>query len=927
MQIQFTLNGAAVTLDINPAKSLLDTIREELNLTGTKQGCDHEGECGACTVLLNGNPVRSCLTPIGKVHGQQVLTIEGLGSLEHPHPLQTAFMETGAVQCGYCTPGMILTSKALLDRESTPSRQEIKESLSGNLCRCTGYQRIIEAVELAASRMNGSATSIESDTPVKRPVIGGHAVRSDAWEKVSGETQFSGDLHFPDMLQVMVLRSPHHHARLKSLQTVDAESLDGVVKVITAADIPGENGLGDYSRDEPVLVPVGDTCKMLGAPIALIVADNHTTARAGLEAIKVKYDVLPHTFTIKGALEEGTLPIYRDGNLLTSASVDWGNLEKSFAASDHILKTTYYTSWQEHAALERESLVGFFDEMDRLTVIGGTHEPHWQQRYIASCLDMPIQTVRVIMPPTGGSFGGRQDPWPFLATALAVYYSRQSARLSYSRLDSFNASPKRHPYQVNYKLGAAKNGSLSGIQVRVQVNTGGYDGHGQYIADYALTGSGGPYIYSAVDGVAESIYTNGPKGGQFRGFGTPQSNFALECTLDEMTQVLDYDPLEFRKVNCIQQSSISFLGYPIQESLGYQEVLEAIRPHYQTYLEEAADFNDRQTPDSPYRKEVGLAGMWYRFGKSGTLSVEAGAELSPEGKLIITCSAPDYGQGSSTTMSQLAAETLGIPRESVKILNADTALTPDSGIQGASRATYFVGGAVVRAAEILKQALLSTATELLDCDPKVLQLTTAGITCSRPNKDGATQVSYQEIYKEFSRLNLPTSFHGFFDLSEKFPESSRPRYIPLFVTGAQVADVLVNLQTGVVNIPRITAAHDVGQVINPLDARGQIEGAIMMGIGTALMEEYIPGITQGFGDYYLPTALSTPEINTILIEIPSYEGPFGVKGLGEAAILPTAPAVINGISRIIGSRIRSLPATPERVLKTIQQGPHGGKGD
>ncbi|NQS92448.1 MAG: molybdopterin-dependent oxidoreductase [Chloroflexi bacterium] len=927
MQIKFILNGAPVMIDIDPVKPLLDTIREDLHLTGTKQGCDHEGECGACTVLLNGNPVRSCLTPTGKIQGQHILTIEGLGSQEHPHPLQTAFMKTGAIQCGYCIPGMLLTSKALLDREPDPSREQIKKDISGNLCRCTGYQRIIGAVELAASQMKDPAKSIQVDLSAKHPVIGGQAIRADAWEKVSGETQYTEDLHIPGALQVIVLRSPHHHARLLSLQIADAKSIDGVVKIITASDIPGENGLGDYSRDEPVLVPVGDTCKMLGAPIALIVGETTSAARAGRDAIKVEFEELPYSFTLEESQREGMLPIYRNGNLLTTASVSWGDLEDAFAKSDHVLETVYRTSWQEHAALERETLVGYFDERDRLTVIGGTHEPHWQQGYIASCLALPLDTVRVIMPPTGGSFGGRQDPWPFLATALASFFSRQPVRLSYSRLESFIASPKRHPYRVNIKLGAGKNGSLTGIQVRIQANTGGYDGHGQYIVDYALTGSAGPYTYQAVDGVAESIYSNGPKAGQFRGFGTPQSTFALECTLDEMAQTLDYDPLEFRKINRIYQSSRTFLGYPIQESLGYPEVLESIKSPYKAYLEEAAEFNSSQSSDSPYRRGVGFAGMWYRFGKSGALTVKVGAELSPEGELIISCSAPDYGQGSSTVMSQMAAETLGIPREGVKILNADTALTPDSGIQGASRATYFVGGSVVRAAKILKQALLSSSSELLDCDPQSLQLTTEGITCIQPSKTGTIRVSYLDLYEELSRLNHPTSFTGIFDLEEKFPESSRPKYIPLFVTGAQVADVLVNLHTGEVQIPRITAAHDAGRVINPLDARGQIEGAIMMGIGTALMEEYLPGITQGFGDYYLPTALSTPEINSILVEVPSLEGPFGVKGLGEAAILPTAPAIINGISRVIGSRIRSLPATPERVLNAIHQVSQQGKHD
>ena len=923
MLIDFTLNGETVSLDANPITPLLDVLREELGLTGTKQGCDHEGECGACTVLLNGSPVRSCLTPIGKVQGQQVLTIEGLGSPETPHPLQTAFMEAGAVQCGYCIPGMLLTSKALLDRSPDPAREEIQEALSGNLCRCTGYQRIIGAVQAAARQIRSQA-DLSKETPLPEVQgIGGSHRRMDAWEKVSGSLRFAADLLLPGALEILVVRSPHHHARLVSLAVPKASRVPGVTRVITAEDIPGENGLGDYSREEPVLTPAGETCKMLGAPVALIAAESREAALSALDVLDVQFQPLPHFFFLEEALQDEGQKLYSHGNRLTSSAVQWGDLEKVMAESDLILETSYRTSWQEHAALEREALLGYYDQQGRLTVVGGTHEPHWQQGYIASCLSLDPQQVRVIMPPTGGSFGGKQDPWPFLATALVVHLTGQPARLLYTREESFQASPKRHPYQVKTRIGANSSGDLTGIQTRVLINTGGYDGHGQYITDYALAGSGGPYRFQAVDGRAESIYTNGPKGGQFRGFGTPQAVFSLECTLDEIAQTLDIDPLAFRRQNAIHQETRSYLGYPIQESLGYQEVLEAIQPSYLAYLEEAAEFNQRQQADSPLRIGVGFSGMWYRFGKSGSLKVEAGAALSEQGELIITCSAPDYGQGSSTVMSQMAAEVLGVPRGQIKLINADTALTPDSGIQGASRSTYFVGGAVVKAAETLKRALLEAASEMLDCHPQALSLTAGGIICAQPPREDNTPeavLSYQEIAAEFRRLNIPLAYTGRFDLSALFPDDQRPQYIPLFVTGAQAVLVRVNLETGQVRIPKITAAHDVGRAVNPRDARGQIEGAVLMGLGTALMEEYLPGLTKGFGDYYLPTSLSTPQIETILVEVPSFQGPFGVKGLGEAAILPTAPAILSGISRVVGTRIRRLPATPEVVLQAVKAG-------
>jgi CO/xanthine dehydrogenase Mo-binding subunit/aerobic-type carbon monoxide dehydrogenase small subunit (CoxS/CutS family) len=923
MEINFTLNGNAVALDVDPARPLLDVLRIDLGLTGTKQGCDYEGECGACTVLLDGQPVRSCLTPVGKVAGRRVLTIEGLGDPAHLHPLQTSFIETGAVQCGYCTPGMILAAAALLEREPNPSREQIIQALAGNLCRCTGYTRIVAAVELAAARLRGQRNRVFSGKPgffpakpgffpSSDPPIGGDVLRADSVEKVTGRAKYVEDIAMPGLLHARVLRSPHHHARLLALHTTDAANLPGVARVLTAADVPGENGLGDYSRDEPVLTPVGDTVKMLGTPVALVVATSPERAQAAMDAIRADYDLLPHTFDAEEALREDAFPIYEQGdnaNLLTADAVAHGDLDSAFGRSDLVVETTYRTTFLEHAALERETVLGHIDEAGRITVVAGTHQPHWAQGYIASALGLDPAQVRVIMPPTGGSFGGKQDPWPLVATGLIVHWVRQPVRLIYSRHESFDASPKRHPYQVDYRIGATCDGHLTGIHVRISANTGGYDGHGQYIPSYAVMASGGPYRWQAVDARAQSVYTNGPKCGQFRGFGTPQSTFALECTLDELCQALDEDPLDFRLKNALVQSSTSFLGYPVAESLGYVEVLEAIRPRYRDFLEAAAAFN--ASADGTQRRGIGLAGMWYRFGKSGSLRVEAQMELAPDGHFIVYCSAPDYGQGTNTVMSQLAAEALGVSRDQVELINADTALTPDSGIQGASRATYWVGNAVCSAAERLKQNIVATAAELIDRPPASLVLSDKRVVCQgEPSKS----ISLAEVALELDRMGKSGRTTGLFDPSPLFPQETRPEYVPMFVTGAHLAEVTVDLRTGVTRVTRVVAAHDVGRAINPLDAQGQIEGAVVMGMGAALTEEYIPGASTGFSDYYLPTAQAMPEIEVILVEVPSYHGPFGAKGLGEASILPSTPSIINAVSRAIGARVRHLPATPERVL-------------
>jgi CO/xanthine dehydrogenase Mo-binding subunit len=518
----------------------------------------------------------------------------------------------------------------------------------------------------------------------------------------------------------------------------------------------------------------------------------------------------------------------------------------------------------------------------------------------------------VIVPPTGGSFGGRQDPWPFCATGLMVHLLRQPVRLTHSRSEVFSSTPKRHPYHVNLKIGAKASGHLTGIRVRINADTGGYDSAGYWIPNYAITASGGAYTWQAVDAFAQTYFTNAAKCGQFRGFGTPQSVFALESTLDELAQKLNVDALELRLQNRLSQNDISFLGYPAGESLGYDRVLEAVRPRYQEFLAEMQVYNAQNSNSN--RMGVGLAGMWYRFGKSGSLQVETHAELASDGHFVIYCSAPDYGQGITTVMVQLAAESLDIPRECIELVNADTGRTPDSGIQGASRATYFIGSSVRNAASNLKQAILSTASEMLDLDPADLVLCADEV---HSQSDPGRFVTLAAVAAEFDLLGKSRRVIGMFDLSAQFPEETRPEYLPIFVTGAHLAQVVVDMETGLVQVKRLVAAHDVGRAINPDGAIGQIQGAAIMGLGSALLEEYIPGASSGFENYILPMVHAIPEMEVILVEVPSFYGPHGAKGLGEAAMLPTAPAVINAVSRAIGHRIRQIPATPERVLKAI----------
>jgi CO/xanthine dehydrogenase Mo-binding subunit len=738
--------------------------------------------------------------------------------------------------------------------------------------------------------------------------IGGNDRRIDAFGKVIGQTHFVADIKLPGLLHARVLRSPHHHARLISLDTQMAAQVPGVVSIITAEDIPGDNGFPKYSRNEPLLAPLGETLKTKGTPVAFVVAESLDTAQRGLDSIQVEYETLPHTF------DPGKIPIYTVGNQLNDHHIISGDITGAFSKSKTILETCYVTAYQEHSALEPEAAIGYLDEKGRVTVMGGTHQPHWQRGWIANTLDVSPDLVRFITPPTGGSFGGKQDPWPLVAIGLMTYLTRKPVRLVYSRDESFEASPKRHPYELTFKIGVNGNGLLTGLQVRINANTGGYDSAGYHLPEYAVMAAGGPYLWEGVDIYAQTLYSNGPKCGQFRGFGTPQSSFGLECALDELIQTLGENPISFRLNNRIKQPTNTFMGYPSAERLGYREVLDCLQPRYDEFMKDVDAFNDAKH-ERDVRAGVGVAGMWYRFGKSGTLKIEAHAEISLDGTFTIYCSAAEYGQGIETVMLQLAAETLGVPRDKIKLVNADTALTPDSDVQGASRATYWVGNAVYGAARALKAELFGIAAEILECDPEILTIENNRIlNASRSSQT----VPLVEVAREFNSLGKSRKVRGFFDLSHEYPAGSRPTYTPHFVTGAHMAEVHVDMETGEVKVLRHVAIHDVGKTINHTGAEGQIEGAVIMGLGSALKETYIPGSTTGFSDYILPLVDDIPDIEVILVEVPGYLGPLGAKGVGETAMLPSTPAIINAISRAIGVRIREIPATPERVWHAIQ---------
>ena len=562
-------------------------------------------------------------------------------------------------------------------------------------------------------------------------------------------------------------------------------------------------------------------------------------------------------------------------------------------------------------AIEREAVIAWVDESGLITVVGANHEPHWDRAHLAKIFGLPLERIRVVTPPIGGSFGGKQDIWLLAAAGLAACHVHAPVQLAYSRREVMNAAPKRHPYACRCVIGAKRDGSLLGMEFEALINKGAYDSAGRYLPNYAVITSVGPYRWQAVRSRARAIYSNGPKAGQFRGFGTAQAAFAMECALDELCECLGADPLDLRIRNALVEGDVTGLGYRSVETLDFRKVLEAIGPDYREMKRDAESFNADCA--LPLRRGVGIAGMWYRFGKLGRPLSQAEIELGLDGRFTIYASSSDYGQGIETVFTQLAAEHLGVSRDVLRLVNADTARTLDGDVTGASRSTYWVGGAVADAARRLRSLILSTGALMLDRLPDRLSMNDEGV------HDERSAVTLTEVARRMEQDRVPRRIEGRQDLRAQFPDNERAEtYLPMFLTGVHVAQVEVDMETGLTRVLSVSAAHDIGRVINRRDTEGQIEGSIVMGMGGVLMEEFVPGLSSGFSTYMIPTVRSTPKIRVHLVETPSRYGPLGAKGLGEAAMLPTAPAMVNAISRATGARVRRLPATAERVLEAIR---------
>ena len=906
VSISLTINRTPVTLKVNPTDRLSKVLRDDLGHTDTKVGCD-AGDCGACTVLIEGEPSCACLVAAAQVNNASIDTVSGLSDNGTLSQLQQSFLHHGAAQCGICTPGMLMSASALLNTNPTPSKSDVEDALSGVLCRCTGYRKIVDAV------VNVNQFKDESVTPEVGCSIGSPVRHLDGNGKVTGALNFGADEFPAECLFVQVIRSPYHHANFTlngSQELLDTH--EGLELILSAKDIPGRNCFGVIPQfaDQPVFAE--QTVRFRGEAVAAIVGTAEALDKLTEDDLPVQWEVLPHSLLPSEAAVHSVTPVHqqRPNNLLVEGNVTCGDASLALERAAFKVTTSITTPFIEHAYIEPEA--GYcIRKADRLELHGCTQAAQMDRESIAEIMNLSVESVRVMPSACGGGFGSKLDLsfQPYIA--LAAWLLDKPVGITYSRGDSMRSTTKRHPSEINLTVGCDANGILSGFDFKGTFNTGAYASWGPTVANRVPVHASGPYFTPDYRAKSIAIHTNTPPSGAFRGFGVPQSAVAQETAFDQLADLAGIDRLEFRLKNALRNEQKTVTGQTFSTGVGIVECLQALLQHWDTANSKAQIFNQSESAGN-LRKGVGIGTCWYGCGNTSLpnpSTIRMG--ITPDGSLILHQGAMDIGQGSNTVITQIAADALGVPVHCIKIIDGDTDLTPDCGKTSASRQTYVTGMAAKLSAEALRKDLLRLANISTDATIEIIGSTvelkdhsqTAIIDLARlpPNEFGYAVMS-EESY------DPPT---------EPLDEHGQGKPYAVYGYGAQLMELTVDTALGTVKLDRVTAAHDVGRAINPLLVEAQIEGGIAQGIGMALMEEYLPGKTENLHDYLIPTIGDMPEFNNIIVEVTDAEGPYGAKGLGEHVLIPTAPAILNAIRDATGASVTDLPCTPGKVRAAI----------
>ena len=843
---EFILNGERKV--VNQNKKLLTYLREDCNITSVKNGCS-EGACGTCTILIDGVAKKACVVTTDKVDGKEITTIEGFTERERD-VFAYAFTEAGAVQCGFCIPGMVMSAKGLFNKTLNPTSEEVKKALIGNICRCTGYVKIEKAIMMAAEifRENKEVPKV----PCKGiPRVGERLERVDAMEKTLGIGEYADDIRIDGMLHGVALRTKYPRALVKSIDISEAEKIEGVVKVVTAKDIPGKRYLGHIFKDTPALVEVGEETRYLGDAVALVAAETEEIAREAIKHIKVEYEELKPVTSPEEAGKEDAPKIHEKGNLLSHEHLVRGNADEAIKNSKYVVTYKYKVPFTEHAFLEPECAVAVPEGEDGLVVYTGTQSIYDDLREIGSLLDLGPDKLRVISKYVGGGFGGKEDMSCQHHTALLAYLTKKPVKMVLPRQESIIVDTKRHAMEMEFTTACDENGMLTGMKAVIVADTGAYASLGGPVLQRACTHAAGPYNYQNVDIDGKAYYTNNTPGGAFRGFGVTQSAFATECNLNKLAELVGIDPFEIRYKNAIRPGQVLPNGQIADEGTGLVETLDAVKDEYYAN-----------------RDRAGIACTFKNAGIGVGLPDTGRCRVAVvDGKIHIRTSAACMGQGLGTVVVQIVGEVLKLKNEDIVYETPDTKITPDSGTSTASRQTVFTGEATKIAAMKLRDALRDKTLEELEGE---------------------------EFYGEYLGVTDPMG---------------SPKENPVsHVAYGYATQVVIIDDKG--KLVKVIAAHDVGRAINPRSVEGQIEGGVVMGLGYGLTEDYIIENSvpkSKFGTLGLLRANQIPEIEPIIIEKNTAELSFGAKGVGEITCIPTAPAVQGAYYKLDGVFRTELP--------------------
>lgn len=913
-EVRLTVNDRPVKLLTDPNKSLLKVLRDELRLLGTKEGCG-EGVCGCCTVLIDSVPKNTCKLPVREVAGKHVTTIEAIGTKNNPDPIQVAFVKAGASQCGFCTPGMILTAKYILDNNPNPTREEVRKALKRNLCRCTGYEKIIDAVMMAAEgRKNPEVLKLR---PLKEYRLGDYIPQLNSWDKVTGALRYGIDIYIENMCFAKILRSPYAHARIKSIDYSAAEAMHGVVCVCTSKDLRGVNRVKYIVQDYRAIAD--DKVRYWGEPVAIVVAKTEDIATEAVKKIVVDYEELPAVFDPFEAEKPGAPEVQEDqfpGNLLWWQDLKQGDIEKGFAEADIIEEHDYYTPANCHGYFDPECGVGFIDDEGRVSIWGCGQAPHYHRDEVARVLGLGTDEVRVVEDGTGGGFGARIDPFIQLLIGLAVDKARVPVKLQFTTEENFIGNCKRHPFWMHMKTGVKKDGTVVAHYAEIVSDSGAYALASPGVLMRAIVHSYGPYEVPNVLVRGKTILTNNTPNSAMRGFGVSQMCYAVEMQINKVCKRVGMSVFDFARKNGFKKGTITATGQLIEDEPGYREVVDIVDEHWKKKTDKYTAPEELAKLPPHIKRGVGFATTWYGIGKTGLLNLSrANVTFLPDGTLDLREGAAEIGQGSNTVMALIASEELDLDLDRIKVLTADSLLTPDSDLTCASKHTFYTGNATLLAAKELKRKMFAAAAKELGVGEEELS-TSQGVVFV--TADPEKKIDAPALLAKGYELRGDGEFAVPLDGLNQ--ETGQGKLYVVFTYGACEVEIEVNTETGEIKVLDAALAFQAGKAINRLAMEGQMEGGVAMGVAYALTEEFLPnGKTTSFKQYKIPRTTDVPTMKTYFVEVPQGPGPFGAIGMGEAAHFPMAPAILAALNDACDVWIDSLPARPEKVLAALKE--------